>query len=94
MFKTLLVSAGSAATVAAVAAASSANPSEPTLAQVKAAAKYRNVKTALTDGHVPDPAGMCETAAKLRARDHIGPAEEAAIKNAKSDPSPPEAARA
>src|SRR5690349_19959292 len=52
-----------AASVAATADPGPANPSEPTLAQVKAAAeKYRDVKAALADGYIEDPSGMCETA--------------------------------
>lgn len=40
-----------------------ASPSEPTLAQVRAAVeKYEDVKAALADGYIQDPSGMCETA--------------------------------
>ena len=48
------------------AAAPPAAPIEPTLDQVRAAAeKYKDVKLALEDGYVPDPSGMCETAAMM-----------------------------
>ena len=41
-----------------------ASPSEPTIAQVRAAVeKYRDVKVALAEGYIADPSGMCETAA-------------------------------
>lgn len=40
-----------------------ASPSEPTLAQVRAAAaKYQDVNVALAEGYIKDPSGMCETA--------------------------------
>ena len=43
-----------------------ANPSEPTLAQVRAAVqKYADVRQALADGYIQDPSGMCETAAMM-----------------------------
>lgn len=38
-------------------------PGEASLAQIRAAVqKYKDVKAALADGYIPDPAGMCETA--------------------------------
>jgi hypothetical protein len=41
-----------------------ATPSEATLAQIKAATeRYQDVKNAIADGYIPDPSGMCETAA-------------------------------
>ena len=66
MFNALLASAVSLALVSATADPGPANPSEPTLAQVTAAVqKYRDVKAALADGYIPDPSGMCETAAMM-----------------------------
>jgi hypothetical protein len=66
MFNALLASAVSLALVSATADPGPANPSEPTLAQVKAAVqKYRDVKAALADGYIPDPSGMCETATMM-----------------------------
>ena len=61
MFYLLLATA--AALAPATSEAAPAKQSEPTLAQVKAAAeKYRDVKAALADGYIEDPSGMCETA--------------------------------
>jgi hypothetical protein len=66
MFNVLLASAVSLALASTTADPGPANPSEPTLAQVKAAVqKYRDVKAALADGYIPDPSGMCETAAMM-----------------------------
>jgi hypothetical protein len=43
-----------------------ASKSEPTLDQVRGAtAKYADVKVALAEGYIPDPSGMCETAASM-----------------------------
>jgi hypothetical protein len=63
MLHFLLIGAAALATAANNRDPGPANPSEPTLAEVKAAAeKYRDVKAALADGYIPDPSGMCETA--------------------------------
>jgi hypothetical protein len=44
-------------------ASSSPRPGEPSLADVRrATAKYRDVKVALAEGYIRDPANMCETA--------------------------------
>jgi len=56
---------GSALAVAAPATAP-AKATEPTLAQVRAAARrFENVKAALAAGYIQDPSGMCETAAMM-----------------------------
>lgn len=64
----MLLLAG-AATVASLVTAGDpgpANPSEATIAQIRTAtAKYQDVKAALADGYIRDPAGMCETATML-----------------------------
>ena len=63
MLTMLIAGAAAFATPTATADPGPASPSEPTLAQVKAAAeKYRDVKAALADGYIQDPSGMCETA--------------------------------
>ena len=47
--------------------------SEPTLDQVRAAVeKYKDVNTALADGYIQDPSGMCETAAMLGKPAELG----------------------
>ena len=67
------VAALALASVAATTDPGPANPSEPTLAQVKAAAeKYRDVKAALADGYIEDPSGMCETAAMMGKPESLG----------------------
>jgi hypothetical protein len=44
-------------------ASSSPRPGEPSLADVRRATeKYRDVKVALAEGYIRDPANMCETA--------------------------------
>jgi hypothetical protein len=44
-------------------ASSSPRPGEPTLAEIRRATeKYRDIKVALADGYIRDPANMCETA--------------------------------
>src|SRR5690242_5679388 len=66
MLNVLFASAVSLAVVSATADPGPANKSEPTLDQVRAAVqKYRDVKAALADGYIPDPSGMCETAAMM-----------------------------
>ncbi len=66
MHITLIAGAVALAAAAMTTDPGPANPSEPTLAQVKAAAqKYRDVKQALADGYIQDPSGMCETAAMM-----------------------------
>jgi len=66
MLNTLLASALSLALVTATADPGPANKSEPTLDQIRAAVqKYKDVKAALADGYIPDPSGMCETAAMM-----------------------------
>ena len=63
MISLLFVGAAALATAAGNADPGPASPSEPTLAEVKAAAiKYHDVKAALADGYIEDPSGMCETA--------------------------------
>ena len=45
------------------AVADSPGPGEPTLAEVRTATeKYQDVKVALAEGYIRDPADMCETA--------------------------------
>jgi hypothetical protein len=62
----LLAGAAAFTTAAVTTDPGPTNASEPTLAQVKAAAeKYRDVKAALADGYIKDPSGMCETAAMM-----------------------------
>lgn len=58
--------------IASLVAALLASPSpstghgEPTLGQVRAATeRFRNIKVALAEGYVPDPANACETAAMM-----------------------------
>lgn len=66
MLNTLLASALSLALVTATADPGPANKSEATLDQIRAAVqKYKDVKAALADGYIPDPSGMCETAAMM-----------------------------
>lgn len=73
MWNALLVGALSAAVVTAVGDPGPANKSEPTLDQVRAAVlKYKDVKTALADGYIEDPWGMCETAASMGKRATLG----------------------
>ncbi len=49
--------------IAAALAAAAPGPGEPTLDEVRAAtARFRNVKVALAEGYVRDPADMCDTA--------------------------------
>jgi hypothetical protein len=63
MLTMLIAGAAAFANPPATADPGPASPSEPTLAQVKAAAeKYRDVRAALADGYIEDPSGMCETA--------------------------------
>jgi hypothetical protein len=55
--------AATAAFVLPVAAEDSPGPGEPSLAEVRAATeKYQDVKVALAEGYLRDPANMCETA--------------------------------
>jgi hypothetical protein len=64
----MLLLAGVAAVASLVTAGDPgpANPSEATIAQIRTAtAKYQDVKAALADGYIRDPAGMCETATML-----------------------------
>jgi hypothetical protein len=61
---TVLVTAAAAAAVVFPAAADELpGPGEPTLAEVRTLTeKYQDVKVALAEGYVRDPANMCETA--------------------------------
>lgn len=46
---------------------------EPTLEQIRAAtAKYQDVKVALADGYIADPANMCETASMMGRDPTVG----------------------
>ena len=59
--KTLLI--GAALACAATAAMSAAAAEEPSLSAIKAAtARFRDVKVALAEGYVRDPANICDTA--------------------------------
>lgn len=61
MLKMLLASA--LAMTAAGANATPVSPMEPTLEQVRAAAeRFKDVKVALAEGYIRDPADMCDTA--------------------------------
>jgi hypothetical protein len=73
MINAMFASAAALAVVSATADPGPANPSEPTLAQIKAAVqKYRDVKTAIADGYIRDPSGMCETAAMMGKPAQLG----------------------
>lgn len=62
----LLAGAATAASLVTAGDPGPANPSEATIAQIRTAtAKYQDVKAALADGYIRDPAGMCETATML-----------------------------
>jgi hypothetical protein len=62
----LLAGAATAASLVTVGDPGPANPSEASISQIRAAtAKYQDVKAALADGYIRDPAGMCETATML-----------------------------
>ncbi len=51
----------------------SAGPGEPTLEEVRAATeRFRDVKVALAEGYVPDPANMCETADMMGQPSSLG----------------------
>jgi len=75
MFYALLggAAAFALASVSVTADPGPASPSEATLAQVKAVIeKYKDVKAALADGYIPDPAGMCETAEMMGKPSKLG----------------------
>lgn len=66
LFGSALTLVSSASISAVVGDPGPANPSEPTLAQVRAATqKYEDVKVALAEGYIPDPSGMCETSMSM-----------------------------
>ena len=59
----LAMSASAAAVILPAAADDLPGPGEPTLAEVRTATeKYQDVKVALAEGYIRDPANMCETA--------------------------------